>query len=113
MNRFEVGQNAAIELRIRQALQLLVGEMQAVAEDRVRAEQPAAVVHVGVAPGAREQLADRGDLLVVLGQMRLQIGVRMLAQQRARGFQLGLTRGHRKARRDRVQLAAAPVPGLQ
>ena len=99
--------------RVRQALQLLIREMQTVTEDRARPEQPAAVVHVGVAPGAREQPADRGDLLVVLGQMRLQVGVRMLAQQRARGLQLSLARGHRKTWRDRVQLPAASVPGLE
>ena len=110
MNRLEVGQNAAIEPRRRQAGEFRLVEMNAMPEQRARPEQAVAVVDVGVARGLRIKPARGRDLLVILGQMGLQVAVGMLAQQCAGRLELCLGRGQGEARCDRVVLPAPPVP---
>ena len=74
-NRFEVGQKAATEPLRRQRRDLGFLEMDAMAEDRARAEQAVALVDVEIGRRPRELLLDEGDLGEILVEMGLHIGV--------------------------------------
>ena len=110
MNRFEVGQKAAIERVADEPLQLRFVEMNAMAEQRARAQKAVAVVDVGVARSGRIEPAGGRDLVVIFREVGLDVAVGMLAHERTRGFQLRLGRGQGKAWADRVELAPLPVP---
>ena len=108
MNRFEVGQKTATEPAVaRRAAEFGFVEMDAMAEQRARAEQAEAVVDVGVARLVRIELATAsrsrrgsrpdGSACSASGCSR---------EQGARGLELRLGRGEREARRDRVELPA-------
>ena len=84
------------------ALQLGLGEPDAMAVDCAPPEQAVMIVDVEVALALRKQLPDPLYLLPVLGNMRLQETIGMLGLERAGSFELrrGACRG--KAGRDRV-----------
>ncbi len=98
MNRFEVGQKAAIE-RVADSRSSSGSSrwMQWPNSER-GPEQAVAVVDVGVARGLRIEPARGRDLVVILGEMGLDVAVGMLAHERTRGFELRLGRGQGKAR---------------
>ncbi len=83
------------------------------AEYRLVAEQPGALIDVEIVARIGEQLFHIGDLGVVLAEMGLHIGVGKFARERARGLQLGFARRDREPRRNRVVEASAPTPALQ
>ncbi len=111
-NRFEVGQKTAIEFDARQRDDLGFLEMDAMAEQRARAEQAIARVDVEIGLGPGELALDEGDLGEILAQVRLHVGVAMFARQRAGGLQLRFARGDGEARRDGVFEPPAPAPAL-
>ena len=110
----EVGRGAEDGHRAALAEQppLLVAEVDAVAEERARAQQAETLVDLGVALGPGEELVHRLDLAAVLAQVGLQVAVRVLLQQRARRLELRLGRGDGEARRHRIELPPLAMPAL-
>ncbi|SQA86824.1 Uncharacterised protein [Burkholderia gladioli] len=92
------------------AAPVLVVEVDAMAVHGARAQQAVAIVDVEVAAMAGEQLGRPLHLVDVLGHVALHEHVGMAARELGAGFQLLHRRGRREARRERVHLAAAPVP---
>ena len=86
MNRFEVGQNTAIEPVADSRCSSALVQMDAVAEQRFRSQQAVAVVDVGVAVGLRIEPPGGRDLVEILGQMGLHVDFGMLAHQSTRGL---------------------------
>ena len=60
-------------------LHLVVGQVDAVAEDGARPAQRVVIVDVEIALALRKQLLDPGDFALVLRHMRLHVAVGMLA----------------------------------
>ena len=110
MKRLEVGQKQATLPVVAHPSALALGQVNAVAEERARAEQPGAVVDVEIVAGSGKPRRHGRDLGVVLGEMGLQPAVGMLGQERSGCLELGLARGHGEARRDGVAEPALAVP---
>src|ERR1051325_5328698 len=97
---------------MREQLQLLFCQMNAVCEDAALTEQAVAVVNIRVL-SLGEKIVDPLDLVLVLRDMRMDVRVRKLALELTRGFEQFRRRGRRETRRDRVAQQPALVPFLQ
>src|SRR3954447_13694620 len=97
---------------MREQLQLLLGQMDAVREDAALIEQTVAVVHIRVL-SLGKKIVDPLNLILVLGDMRMDVRVGKLALELTRGFEQLRRRGRRETRRDRVANQSALVPLLQ
>lgn len=88
---------------------LVLGEVDGVGEDHLVVEEAVGVVHVGVAPAAREELAHEGDLAGVLRDVRLhgQLGLRLQGREAPHG--LGAAGGREARRQDGAHEREAAV----
>src|SRR5215472_2173877 len=86
--------------------------MNAMAEQRARAEQAKAIINGGVARIVRKKLLDGGDLVEIFGEMRLHQHCWKLGQECAKFCELLVGRGDGKAWRHRIALPALAVPAL-
>ena len=97
----------------RQTRALPLRQMNAVSEEAARAEQTAAVVHVGVVPGPREVAPHRGDLRQALGEVAVHVTLGVPRGQLAGGAELRGAGGDRETHRDGVAQPPAAMPAFE
>ena len=93
-----------------QAGAFAVGQVDRVAEERARADQPVRLVDVEIVARLRIERADPGDFLELFAQMRLHQAIGVFGPESAHRVELFGGRGRGKARRDRIGQPVAPVP---
>ena len=89
-----------------------VVEVDAVAEQAARPEQPEAAIDIGVTRRLGKQLAHPGNFPARLGDMGLHVDTGMIGQQLPRPFELPWRGRGRKPRRHGVAEAIDAVPAL-
>jgi hypothetical protein len=112
MKVLEVGQWTSGRADLRQAVDLARLQVDGVAIEAVRTQQPVRLVGVEVVARLRVERLDPGDLVGLLGDMGLHQAVGMFGPERAERVELCLGRGGGEARRDDVGEPRATVPAL-